>query len=288
MKSRCLVAAVVLVVAVNVLVLAGAAWNRSGTPDATVVLTERELAAMPRGTEDSGIHLRLIWRQEEHPWFDAARLAAIGFDTSVPPSSGEADGFYRKALPRSTFVVLELEGEAWRRWLKGERRSLAELERKAAEGRADEKRLQEAQKSLQRQEVGASRLFAVDAGNDADELRRRYPDGSRYLIVPARVRLVLGAFREEGVSLRGVIDALLVEVMTVPRATVAPVIGFLEQGERGGKELYVSPYGPYGTDRPPRYRALVAFGRRHEPWVVSLAPLQGQRDAPPLTDGGTP
>ena len=43
MKKYGLIAAIALIVLTNVVVLAGVAYNRSGEPDATVTLTEREL-----------------------------------------------------------------------------------------------------------------------------------------------------------------------------------------------------------------------------------------------------
>ena len=52
-----------LVAAVNGAVLSGVAYNRSGPPEARIVLSERELPlAYRRHEENSGLALRLAWR----------------------------------------------------------------------------------------------------------------------------------------------------------------------------------------------------------------------------------
>jgi hypothetical protein len=274
MNRPFLVAGIILVVAVNILVLSGAAWNRTGEPDAVVALTERELEVGHGESEDSGIYLRLQWHHDLFPWFDAAKLRSIGYETDIPPGSEEGVRFYRKALPRRTFVVLEQEGAAWRAWLAGEEEQVAVIEQKVALRQATEKQLQEARKSLESKRTSATRLFPVDAGNDPSALRSRYGDRSRYLVVPAEVRLAYegGGDGTTGTKkpavIRGLISTVLISEMAVPRATAAPVLKLL--GEK--RLLQRSGYPEYldGGDTAPRFRAVVTFGRRYEPWVTSL------------------
>src|SRR6202035_2098013 len=116
-----LIAALALVVLANAVVLTGVARNRSGT-DARVELTEREcpLVKSLKDDDDSGMALELTahWpnglSEDGSPGIDRETLRALGFDVSMPLNSPRADGFYRRALPRDAFVVLEMEGPAWR------------------------------------------------------------------------------------------------------------------------------------------------------------------------------
>src|SRR5262249_34231893 len=84
---------IAIVVVVNALMLAGAAVNRSGEPEARVRLTERELRLATPGDRDSGRELILdavdqrvdaavadAAVSEGTRWFDAQKLRAVGFD----------------------------------------------------------------------------------------------------------------------------------------------------------------------------------------------------------------
>lgn len=231
------VAGLVLVVASNAVVLAGAAWNRSGTPDATLVLTQRE-AILPwrRFADDTGLSLRLNlggddqwWEGEATPWLGQEKLAELGFDVSVAADDRHASQFYRGMLPRTVFVALEYDGQAWLDWLG------------AQEKRPDEERHTD------------SHLFAVDAAQAAATLRQRYPDRSRYAVVRAVARLHHRAkHKEKPARLFGHIERLLVASVHVPLALRSELDAAAEekQAER-------------------RYTATIAFGRRHEPWLVT-------------------
>lgn len=80
-----LLPAVLLIAVTNLAPLAGWWWNRSGTPLATVDLSEREAAVRHGNDENSSVWLQLIWGESWNPalqpaWADSASLARLGFE----------------------------------------------------------------------------------------------------------------------------------------------------------------------------------------------------------------
>lgn len=145
--------AAALVVLSNLAAWRAAALNRSGEPEAVLVLTERELRLPVRQAENTALTLSLVFEPprprsdgapREPGWFDRAKLQSIGFDCRRPVTAENAD-YYRTRPPRTTFAALEY-------------RESATLD---------------------------SRLSVVDVDNDAAALRRRHPDRRRVAIVEA-------------------------------------------------------------------------------------------------------
>lgn len=255
MKLRGLLAGLALIALANAAALAGVAWNRRGEPDATVALTERELKIplhVVNEEEDTGLDLQLEW--------NARWTASYRAPEGLPLTTLRELGFRlrpgRSEPPRAAWVVLEMDGEAWRRWVAEERR------------RVEEKRLAEPESDcppgadLEQMLVSGSRLMVLDAGRDREALRRRHPDRSRHLVVPGSVdarEVKPGVFQ-------GVVD-LRVDSIHVP-LRLRPVLDKLVTAERLRQETSGS-----AAPGPPRFRAVVAFGRRGEPWLVSVEPL---------------
>jgi hypothetical protein len=193
--GRGLLAALALVVLANAIALSGVAWNRRGAPDATVILTERELK-LPRNAgddeDDTGLALELEW----NPRWDSGKAAP----ELIPAATLHELGFelspLRQEPERTAWVVLEMEGKAWSRWLA-----------KRREGDCPPRT------------VSTSRLVAVDAGVSREALRRRHPDRSRFVIVP-------GVVRETGV-----VPELRVESIHVP-LRLRPVLDEIAKTER--------------------------------------------------------
>jgi hypothetical protein len=263
-----------LVVIVNAAILGTAVSNRRGERLAELTLTERELAVPEyREAESSSLLLtlkfasdpppavqRIAWgrRDElppiEYPWLDRDKLEALGFKLGPEPSASE----------RTAFVALELDGDSWPRWL-------------AAREDRLRKRLPAAdvESLLALDRTMRSRLVPVDAGRDEWALRRRFPDRTRYLIVPALVRAVVGGPDAGDSWLRGQIPQLLVSGIGVSRDVVPALKEFLPQETKDAvfmreqRERQVS----WPTPMPPRYRAVVAFGRRNEPWLVGVSDM---------------
>lgn len=280
MTYRGLLAGFAILLVTNALVLAGVGFNRSGVPDAAVTLTEREVHLDYSDRENSAVALRLNWRDGETDdlvWFDARKLAAVGFDCSVPVTAEAAELFYRKALPRQGFVVMESDGIAWQQWQARERKRLAAMALDRAAGRVTRKELDVARKRFAWEQKAGSRLFAVDVGSDPAALRSRYQDRSRYIITPASLRLTYqSAVRERGVlrqpgRLHGVISQVLTGTMQVPRRHQAVLRRLQQTGE---------PWQSYYYEREvdtapllPRYQVQLKYGKRHEPWIAAVQAL---------------
>lgn len=251
--------AVGLVVVADAIALGGAALNRQDDPEAEVELTERELPMSWRREEDTGISLRLRWSAEgQADWFDRAKLEETGFDCSPPIDARTQEIHYAKLLPRDVFVVLEYGGASWARWLEREEAEIAERAEEVERGEALPEQLETAKELFERARATRTRLFAVDAGLEAEALRQRYPDRGRFLILPAVAqvdRYHLASERE----LRGEIRRILVDRVHVPRRLRPPL-------ESLGQD---SPW----EEREPRYRVVLAVGHRYEPWIRAVEPL---------------
>lgn len=270
-----LVAGIALIVAVNALVLAGVAWNRSGEPGSGLTLTHRE-AQLPydfghyreRGGERSSVAATLAWRvpATRHEadagyafnysrgagWLDADRLRALGFDLSGDERTHRAS--------REVLLVLELAGDAWQASIDHARREHDALVARGTTNKAEENAVLSAQQALQYEVDKASRLFAIDAGLDAAALRARYLDRARYAIVAATVR-PLATREKEQLIFSGQIEEVSVSSITVPHAlriTMADV----DRNE-------------VDTGRA-TFELDVAWGRRFEPWVTAVRVAAGE------------
>ena len=293
MRRRGPLLALVLVVVVDAIVLAGVAWNRRGEPEASLVLTERELPIGYIDKEDTGLWLRLDlagssyrWLKDEDEklpdWSSPERLARLGFDVGVPVADSKAEVFYSKALPLQRYAVLEFEGDSWRRWLARKERAIEDLKRKVERGEERPTEVEDAQDRLEYARMRESRLFIIDVDRDPAELRRRYPDRSRHIVAGAIVGL---AFRKPwnpetkkdgDPFLEAYVTELLVNELHVPRRLRPHLDAVrrqdqahqeaLRRGDNVAREAQDSPRGP-------RYEVTLAYGRRHEPWVTDVRPL---------------
>lgn len=269
-----LLAGCALIVIVNAVILGAAAKNRGGDQLAELRLTERELAVPEfREDESSGLFLTLKFASDSPPaiqriarrkradipsvdyaWLDRGKLEALGFRLGTEPG----------VIQRTAFVALEFDGDSWTRWLAAREDHLR-------------KRLpqDEAEALLALDRTMRSRLVPIDAESDAGTLRRRFPDRSRYLIVPALVRAVQGGADGGDPSWRGQIADVLVSDIHVSRELAPALKAFLPQeteAEVRKREQRERPL-PWPSPTPPRYRAIVTFGSRNEPWVASVTEI---------------
>lgn len=265
-RRSTLVAGLLLLALTNAVALGGALWNRSGEPEATLRLSQRELS-IPHpwygNRENSGLSLRPIWRVlvEDQArtsfyvsryaglggaptWLDRAKMEALGFDTRRG---------YDKQLPREVLLVLELDGPAYRRALElTTEHATRELARPVApEDKSAEERRKNAREALEWETSRSSRLFVVDAGLDADALRAKYPDRSRYAVVRGEVRRWDTGTPGRAV---GYISSVSVESINVP-LRLRKVFAGVQLSE-------------YGQETKTPVEAVVAWGRRLEPWLV--------------------
>lgn len=269
-RMHTLVAGTAIVVVTNVVALAGVAYNRSGDAESTLQLSDRELrepSSWGFESENSGIALRMRWRvlgkrpdddQASRPyfpissgppeWLNSAKMAELGFDVSSTDDSSDSRSRYSRQLPKEVLLVLELDGPAYHEMLA---RAEAYVER-TADGR----------NQLERERNENTRLFVVDAGLDADELRERYPSRSRHAIVRGTIRPWV-VWDDNEATLAGHVSALSVSQINVPLAFRAP---FDRQHRRSART---------GGNAP--FTVTVAYGRRLEPWIVSTSGGDGAR-----------
>jgi hypothetical protein len=274
MRRRVPLAALALLILVNTLVLAGVAWNRSGQPEASLSLTERELRLAYQGTdrdENSGIALALTLHNDSYTpaWLDEAKLRELGFRPDrVRLADGPADERYKQPLPRRAWLVLEFEGPAWHAALEERERDLGELPAKMEAGTATLEQIEIEARAVARMKTSGSRLVALDAGRDAAELRARYPDRAQYLIVSAEFRMrVEWAASEQDPELDRVQGTLRVpgRRIYVPLRFHAALLDALGDDLEAEYSMDV--------DQPPHYSVTLRVGRRYEPWVAAVEEL---------------
>lgn len=270
-RQTALIAGLALVTTTNLVALGGAAYNRSGEPDSTLAVTQRELQLPYEGfrrSENSGLTMHLRWRVLQTTeiksvfafdgegggspaWLDAAKMAELGFDQKPPVNRAgtDADWRHQRQLPKDVLVVLEMDGPVYQQALEHARHAAKEVELKneRGEGRKD------AQEIIDNEEHRRSRLFAVDAGRDREALRAKYPDRQKYAIVRGQVRPTW----EASGKVSGSLYDLSAEAINVP----------LEL--RGAFEGVSPPSYQRTKDEGRHFEAQVAFGQRLEPWLVA-------------------
>jgi hypothetical protein len=280
---KILIAGLAIIVTTNVIALAGVAYNRTGEPEATIELTERELAMPYRYRmlkENTGLGLQIKCRLEGNnyygygncngmpKWFSREKLIELGFELQPLKEQGDWRRHYaiEKELPRKAFIVLEYDGAAYQKTLaKAEQELDAQLQ--LLDNNPDKEefgnRVKAARDRLEGEQLYFSRLFAIDAGPDRIQLRKTYPDNSRYLIMQATVRPGWsGNGKGKEGEWKGRITRLLVNTINVPlehRAIFEPLED--DQVSRNQNKL------------TPRYQVSLAFGKRGEPWVIGVKDL---------------
>jgi hypothetical protein len=268
MKNRYLLIALGLVLVVNALVLLGIAFNRSGEPEATLILTERELDQRwsRNAEENSGVSLSINWNRyaDQKVWFDGEKLQAIGFDVKELTREKRDWHYTKRLLSKKGYVVLEFAGVAWERWQVEKRGEIAKLAAQTSDDEEGAKRLARQVARQQEQLQSNSRLFPIDAGADPAVLRQRYPDRSRYAIVMAEMKVRFSADDERRVY--GSIVSLLTAQLHVPLSVQSPLA---DLPQRKYRSRYDSPLEL--RDWQPRYSVTVNWGKRFEPWIETIA-----------------
>jgi hypothetical protein len=207
----------------------------------------------------------------------AEELAALGFPLDRMEGWRE-DESHRSPLARSLWVVLDDSPQSWERYLRQREEDLAlreeafERQRRAEGG---ERWWGDSRQELERLRRGPRQPVVAAAGRDRDELRHRFPDRRRQAVLRGTVTASHDHLLERW---RG-LPRLAVRELTVPPALHGRVRSLIDEWEARSR-------GPEGMsiDRAPAFRAVVAWGRRHEPWLVSVEPLPGRppADAAPI------
>lgn len=278
----------------NAMILGAAAWNRWGGPRTTMELTERELALpLEREPEDTGILLSLVsgdrppaaaaraaWKMDrrippvQHKWLDRAKLRELGFAVDLDPADPEAVDYYAWAFPREVYVTFEFDGPAFGDWLAEQEQRVEKLRGDVETSLKSRDELADAEALLAFDRTMRSRLFPVDAGRDPLELARRRPDRERCVILPTTMRVTRLESKGQPPELRGSITDLSVADVHAPLRLHPQLERFLPRETQTEAETRAQrqPRMEWPIPSPPRYRALVAFGRRFEPWLVDVTP----------------
>ena len=119
-----------------------------------------------------------------------------------------------------------------------------------------------AAKRLEKERIAASRLFAVDAGLDPARLRETYADRARFIVTRGLVKPVY-EYEKKRRRVRGYIQRLSVETIHVPLKH-REILDALRAKRRSRSS----------TVEPPRYEIELAYGRRFEPWIVSVKAVE--------------
>jgi hypothetical protein len=258
-RKHTFIAGLSLILLTNAVALLGVAYNRSGTPESRLTLSQRELQ-LPYGamTEDSGLTLWIRWRAQNAgdygppAWLDEKKLRELGFDL---PAINQDYGYSRRLheQERPAFIVLELDGPAFRQGIAMARERVAREKAILAampDNQEFKQRLQYAENNLSQEEKESSRLIAIDAGLDALSLRARYPDSTHYLILPGSIQPSYQG-RSGKTEWAGFLHRVTGDSVHVP----------LEHR----RHLKQMPYSGRTT-----FEADVAFGKRSEPWLESV------------------
>lgn len=284
-RQRLLTIGMALVLAVNAFVLLGVAWNRRGSPESQLTLTQRELSLAWNGAgnrEDSGLSLRLQWRVADvhenssataHslaraatgsngiglPWLDEQHLSALGVDVARLKDGERLHGSRRSRTEWPILVAMEFDGPAWQQ-AREQVRLHAEQQAALLESNPRlpgiTQSAKQAQEARSEEDTIRSRLFAVDAGTDLAVLRARYPDRRHYLILRATLG-VQSTYRDRVPTLSGYIERLDIGALHVPYAFRSSVSSW------AGQDFRIKGRGPVFT-------ATVAVGERLEPWIEAV------------------
>lgn len=291
-----------LVLLTNLVILGAAVANRRGGPEAELRLTERELALpSARQQDDSALFLRLRltddmpdayrdtarWRGYRLPpvnlaWLDRDKLRELGFRTDVDPADPEAEDHYRHAMTRRGFVVLEYEGPAWDRWIADREAEVAGLASEVEAGTKGAADLEDAGAVLALDRAFRSRLFPIDAGIDVVALRRRHADSGRHVIVPAIFHPRVLRPDDGPPRLTGVVQGTVVRWIHVPFSLRDAFEEWLPEESWDAYYRRKREEAREGWPSPtrPRFEATLAFGRRMEPWLVDVTPIEEGGVAP--------
>ena len=168
------------------------------------------------------------------------------------------NSFYERTLPREVFLVLELNGPAYRQALIAARAYAARQEalHAANPGKKEfEDRARRGEELLKHAEHDGSRLFAVDAALDIAVLRAKYPDRSKYAIVRGLVRPLAGS-DETAPRITGYVSELSIDAINV---------------RKDFRQHFPVMRAQYAAPPSSPYEITLVIGKRLEPWITAVS-----------------
>lgn len=278
--------AAALLLLVNVIVLAGAAYNRSGEPIANLQLTERELS-LPyyrayNKKENSGLALRLNWKvapdfsekssynryslsNYTNPnWLKENKLKELGIDIEKAKANKNDSRYgYQSIDSEEVIVVLEYDGESFQKILKNAENDIKQYRtgvKKSPDNKELIRQLKQHEESLVALKISGSRLIAIDAGLELKALKEKYNDSSKYLMLRGEVRP-----RWSKDELKGRIRQLYLSEVHVPLPYSKEI------NEITNRETTSNNYN--SRKEKPRYQVELNVGKRLEFWAGGVSGL---------------
>ncbi len=261
-----------IVIITNIIVLSAVALNRSTDQKREITLTERELGMPYRShKENSGLSLNLLWRtldedqargkfyayhRSSPSWFDAQKLRDLGFDVKDDyPKADNDTPQYKEPVTKEVFIVLEYNGDLYKSSLEKEQRYLKneeDLLGLSSEDKRLRENVKEAQDGLKQERTSRSRLFAIDAGNDPEALRKKYDNPAQFIIAKG---LVKPKYDYKKKKVTGRIQTLSISSIHVP-LEYRQLLGIGSEKSFMKDDLH--------------YKVVLAYGSHYEPWIVML------------------
>lgn len=260
-SAKLMILLMALVVLVNAWIFIDIAVNKSSV-DGRYVLSERELQISYdyNNLENSGVSLRIKYRahavDQDEPrfhygfskrpvWLDREKMLALGFTEQELIDDG-----FRLADKKEVFIALELNGDAYQTSLQNMRKWYAKHLGKP------ESKESELKKQLAHEEDFASRLFAIDAAAELDELTTRYQGSSNILFVKGIVRASRYPGKASEDIGRGRIESLSLPSIHVPYPL--------------NETLKSLDFRSYNDFQPSRFDVDVNFGKKMIPWISDI------------------
>ena len=273
-----MMAAVLLLVLTNVVVLTGVAYNRAGEPVASLDLTERELSVRKTYSdidENSGTALSVNWRnldsdkdldnayrQYNTPaWLNEKKLLELGFDIEGLKNAKSDNQYNFDAATADVILVLEYQGNGYKQAIDIAERQLARLSAKKNQLNKEEfdEKIKWNQEKLDELKVSETRLYVIDAGLDQQTLVRQYEGRTNILFAHGEISVNMA-----DKQLAGHIRELYIPEVYVP-------LPYSEQLSVLTKDRAYSEYGEKVI--PPRYQVRLNIGKRLEPWIDSISTI---------------
>lgn len=280
--NKLTIIAALLLILTNVIVLVGVAYNRSGEVEASLWLTERELAIRDysyNNKENSGLALMIDWnvistnsfrknarkyslyRGGSPDWLDENKLKQLAVDVDRLREYYQASDYGQdKILSIEVIYVLEYDGVSYQTVLTEAENETKQLREKLNNNPGDEdlsERLESREDWLKKLQISESRLIVIDAGLDAHVLREKYTDKSKFLLL---VGELMPYWDDDKLVAR--VKQLFISSVHVP----IPYANHIT--ELTNREPKTSRYG----DEPfmPRYQVKLNIGTRLEPWIQDI------------------
>jgi len=290
MKKFGLISALAVIFLTNVFVFAGVYYNRSGEPDAELNLTERELPLARQEEENTGMFFSLEWKMpgfqapgfynSEPAWLGKDILTQIGFRTDHPLQGADSHSYYHHQLPRPAWIVLEYDGPAWKQW-ESDANDYVKEKIKKLNDEQDENKRKAGQRQIDQvrhQLIAHTRLFAIDAGPDPQQLRQKYPNRHQHLISEGIVRINVSYYRKTDspekkgkAYLNGYITEIMIHSIHVPNSFRN---FFQEHAPKRHYSVYYLPKDKSPQDLKPRYTVTLKYGKKYQPWITDIKPLR--------------